>query len=153
MIPLFFLFVFGLLQGGQLGVAAIVMHYSASTIARKAAEEDKSATGVGSYSATLNKLMVGGMKADKLWACYVPGEDAGALTPTIVVNATAKISAFPLVGEFLKVAIGNAYAGTTLNGSCTAAEPPSLGPFYFVATPPYSFVVRGKAMARMNYHP
>jgi Flp pilus assembly protein TadG len=146
-LPLFLVIAFGVLQLGQLGIALIMVNTAASKIARRAVQDNAAYSTVNSYTNLLTSYMTAGMKQGTIWGCLLEN----SMTPTIQVNATARVDAFPFVGWLLKPALQTSYNGNGMQGC--SGEPPSLGPFYFSGSPPYYFIVRGRSTVRMNYHP
>ena len=143
LMPAYFLLVFGLLQLGQLATGLLVANYAASAIARQVVQDQTNSTALGgSYQTRYEALMTAGMKHGKLIAEYTRD---GGLFSNVTVHACAEINAFPFVGEFLKPALSR------YSGGCGALT--TVLPFSFISSPPYRFMVQGKATARMNYQP
>jgi hypothetical protein len=139
LLPLYFVFVFGLLQVAQLGIALAVSSYAASSVARRMVQDNT--LNASSYQATFQNLMTAGMRYNDL---YADNAASGAQIFTdITVHACAEVSAFPLVGDFLNRPL------TPYKGNCRSGN--AMGPFSF-SGPPYKFIVRGRAVARMNVH-
>ncbi len=153
MLPFFLIFVFGLLQMGELGVATVVTNYAASSVARKAANEETfrasaSATPapvIRNYMQKVQNLMVVGMSVDDLFGCVM--KDPNDPTAELGVTVRAKIQAWPFFSNIIDGALKGQYAPQAL--SCSDA-----GSFNFSAGPaPYYFYVTGKAKVRLNYVP
>lgn len=168
LLPFYLLVVLGLLQIVQLATALIVVCYGASSIARKVSQDDdRSVIGSpgfsgsgprpiqlgGVYESKFENLFVAGMERYGMWGCVereVGTSNKSNPLATLTVYGSAKVGAFPLVGEFLKPALGATYRPSK---DYCEQEPLSIGPFSFSGSPPYFFVVRGKASARLNYQP
>ncbi|HVO33732.1 MAG TPA: TadE family protein [Elusimicrobiota bacterium] len=166
-LPLFLALAFAGLQLAQLGVGIVMADYAASSVARKAAAEEKIPTRLFNtiqdltplYGQKATDLMVAGMKFQDAAGCVspdVPGEPSVSLT----VRVRATVSAFPILGDLLHGAWHANYTGpigSAVSGACPGGSgmdgAPGLGPINFSASPPYYFTVNGKATVRMNYQP
>jgi Flp pilus assembly protein TadG len=157
LMPLFFLFVFGLMQIAQLGIATIVANYAASSVARKAASEQNFPTATlgvpisldTKYIQKANAMMVAGMQMDGgLTACI--DSDPGVPTANLLVTLRTKLRAWPFFGDVIHTALKSTY--DVQGGGCgTAANPGGFGPFNFSGQAPYFFFVTGSAKVRLNY--
>jgi hypothetical protein len=141
LLPLFLIMAFGLIQIGLLGTALVTTTYAAGSIARKAVAKNDYAFNVGNYQERFKNLLFGGMQVQGL-SGHAVSEQSGFYN--LSVNACAKVNALPMMGYFLKGALGNTLAATD---DCKDESPPVS----FFNQPPYYFVVHGAAQARMNY--
>ena len=145
LLPLYFLFVFGLLQAGQLSVALLVANYGASSIARRMVADD--ADSPDKYRPRFENLLVAGMKYEGLKASHEPDSGGGSgLLSSVTVDACSKVGAFPFVAQTLHAipAVNSRLAG---GGGCDVKNGQ---PFFFNGT---QFIVHGRATARRNYNP
>lgn len=161
LLPVYLFFALGLLQLAQLGVALLVSSYAASTVARKAANEEAlstAATGVpvnlSAYDQKVNDLMVSGMQMDSpvgLIGC-INRTDPTMPTAELQVAVRTKLQAWPFFADILHGAWSTQYAAQALV-CATPANPGGFGPFNFSASAPYYFYVTGQAKVRLNYTP
>ena len=159
LLPLFFFIVFGLLQLAQLGLAVVIVNYTASSIARKAASERDFSTvaqgqpagSVTAYSQKAINMMVAGMQLDTtsgLMGCFEQS-DLSVPTGELVVLVRAQLQLFPFVSYFLTGVFHDQYAVQPL--SCTDLTNQSgFGPFNYSPQPPI-FYVTGTGKVRLNY--
>jgi hypothetical protein len=139
-LPLYLLFVFGLLQLGQLATALLVTNYAASAIARQLVLDNK--TDASQYEERFKNLMTVGMKKNSAYLKEVV--DVTGPVGNVQVHACAEVDAFPFVSQFL----GKSLAAN-IGGS--ASQCLTLGMLAFNSAMPGSFVIHGQATARMNY--
>jgi len=149
MMPIFLFLVFGLLQLGQLGLGLVVVNYSAGSMARKIGRTSAQPQSVadGLFSRDYKDLMVAGMHADSLTACYETNS-ADPVAKSVIVTAQASIAAFPVIGPFLNTMAPNFSASARLPPPCTVKSVPAIG---FTGPPQYNFIVRGMAVTRRDY--
>jgi len=156
MLPLYFLFVFAFLQVLELGLAAIVAHYAASSVARMAVQnENFSGTCFATIpeadvQAKVESLMFGGfMKYAGVKAAIVKNPP----TADVSVVVRLEVAAFPFVNTAFHAALTDSVDGapTCVNNDVVPIN--TFGPFNFSANPPYLFYVNGRSIARMNYQP
>jgi len=172
-LPIYLTLAFLAMQICQLGVALLMTNYGASSIARKIAREESTGleTSIGQtssniqtvathpvpdlrawgsdYGTQLNKLMVAGMSFNGLSGCIL----TEGVTPTLTVNASAAVPAFPLVGVFLNKALNSNYDGGDIDGNpCIEQIQKSLGSIAFKSstTGGFQFIVYGRASVRLN---
>jgi len=156
LMPLFFLFFFGLLQVAQLGIAVVMTSYAASSIARIAAASGNVSaassgpvSSISQYQSNAQKFMVAGASLKDLSACV----QATPPTATLTVRVRAKVDAYPFFAQVLSGALSNAYADES-GGTCpNLANPNGFGPFNFSNNGAYYFYVSGIASTRLNYAP
>ncbi len=140
MMPLFLLLVFFLLQIGHLGIAIAIVHYSASSAAKQAVEQNSDAN----LQQRVQGLFSAGLKNGTASATY---DSQDPVTRTIIVTACGELLAYPFVGPFLSKALSS-----QANGSGCAPEGKAMGPV-ILKGPPFVFIIQGEARARMNYNP
>jgi Flp pilus assembly protein TadG len=144
--PLFLFLVFGILQAGQIGIGLIVVNYAAGSVARKAARTSTPDTNSTNFQAEYDKLMSVGMKSSPLDIHC----DGGCVKVTndVIVTAEATMDAFPVFGPILNSMAPSFKTSATWKPNGKVESVPALG----FQGPPYKFIVRGMAVARMNYH-
>lgn len=136
MMPLYFLLAFFGLQLGQLITGMLVVNYAAGSIARHAVADNIS--GSRSYPDVMQRLMVAGMKN--------PSGVANASTELmgdVNVDACVEIGAFPFVSQLASKALS---AGSS--AACASVQN-----IAFNSAGTGAFVLKGKALARMNMRP
>jgi Flp pilus assembly protein TadG len=150
LMPLFLLFVFGLLQVCQLGIAILMVNYAASSIARKAASENNFAPPanvssiMSNYQQKSSGLMVAGMQpliTGGLLGCV----ESSPPTANLFVAVRTKISAWPFFAQTVDKALRSpgAPAALSCSGNNTVDFSNESGAYYFYVT--------GQAKVRLNY--
>jgi hypothetical protein len=142
LLPLFFFLGFGALQAAQLGITMLIADYAAAAIARQVVQDGLRPSGSpsalpGSYNVRFQKLMAAGMKNGQLMV----SADRSGIVGNVTVHACADVSAWPLVGTFVRAAIRSPGGGCGAGGGVLFNKLPG------------KFVVQGKSTARMNYMP
>jgi hypothetical protein len=158
MLPLFLAAMFLVIELAQLGVALMTANYAASSIARKAANE-QTLTALAAvtpapaiktaYSQKASDLMVAGMSLDDVAGCIMK-DDPDVPTAELEVVVRTKIPAWPFFADLVHGALKSQYDPVTLVCPDT---PGTFGPFNFSANAPYAFYVSGRARVRLNYVP
>lgn len=133
MTPLYFLFVFGLLQLGQLMTALLVVNYAAGAIARQAVADN--IRGDRAYPEILKRLMIAGMKNPSAMAKPKDG-----MLADVNVDACVEVGAFPFVSQVAAKSIAP--------GSSSNCDGVNIIAFNRSGTG--SFVLQAKAKARLN---
>jgi Flp pilus assembly protein TadG len=141
LMPVYLLLLFLAIQIGHLGIAIAIVNYAASSIARQAVTANTFDQGTADQR--FKGLLSAGVKPD-----HVTGADDNTpLTPNITVTACASLPAYPFVGVLLDKALKAQSDNTCANGG------KAFGPVALKGPAPFSFVIEGKAIARMNYKP
>lgn len=154
LLPLFLLFVFGLLQIAQLGIAVVMTNYAASSIARTAAASNAitmassgSVSSITQYNSNAEKFMVAGMNFAGVRACV----ETTPPTATLTVRVRARVNAYPFFAQVLSASLRDRYADTG-SGNCPDMDnATTFGPFNFTDIGSYYFFVNGIARTRLNY--
>ena len=158
LLPLYLFFALAVLQIGQLGAAILMANYAASSIARKAANEQTFSAGASSrnlsmYQQKAKDLMIAGMQFDGTSGIQACTDKDDPQTPTeeLTVAVRTKLPAWPFFGDVLHGILKDRYSedGTLVCPDLTSAK--SAGPFNFSGSAPYYFFVTGKAKIRLNY--
>ena len=154
LLPLFLVLALGMLQLGQLGIAVVVTHYAASSVARKAVSDNTFSSGpigvplnlISIYTPKAKALMSVGMQLVEMKACRDP--DPSTPTADLTVLVRTKISAWPFFGDIVHASLGDSYDAPVL----TTCQAQGNGFFNLSPAPaPYYFYITGKAIVRLNY--
>lgn len=161
-LPLFLLFVFGLLQMAQVGYALIMVNYSAWSIAHRASREEKNelfkaAAQVGRpsgelrgvYLPQMDKFLMAGLHGPNIRACV---DKDGGTTGDLTIWTSGSVTTLPLVQQTLYTIFKNQpnVLGVPPLNNCDDNNQFGLGIFYF-GSHAETIMVRGKARVRLNY--
>jgi len=157
LLPVFLLFVIGVLQISQIGVAIVLSQYAASSVARKASSAQVLSSGshpdLNTYEPKVKALMQVGMQYDGMQGCVANTNSGNDPTAELEVAVRSKIEAWPFFSTLMNQVVQTQYS-TNVIDCTTMSNPGGIGPVNFSgqSTPPY-FYITGKAKVRLNYVP